>query len=60
MGFRRFLVCLLPLLAGAAHAQDDRKVVSPDGQLEFRLFTTLPAGAQLNSLAYQVRLRGSC
>jgi alpha-glucosidase len=58
MGFRRFLVCLLPLLAGAAHAQDDRKVVSPGGQLEFRLFTTLPAGAQLNSLAYQVRLRG--
>ena len=58
MAFRRFLVCLLPLLAGAAHAQDDRKVVSPDGQLEFRLFTTLPAGAQLNSLAYQVRLRG--
>ena len=58
MGFRRFLVCLLPLLAGAAHAQDDRKVVSPDGQLEFRLFTTLPAGAQLNSLAYQLSLRG--
>jgi len=58
MAFRRFLVCLLPLLAGAAHAQDDRKVVSPGGQLEFRLFTTLPAGAQLNSLAYQVRLHG--
>ena len=58
MAFRRFLVCLLPLLVGAAQAQDDRKVVSPGGQLEFRVFTTLPAGAQLNSLAYQVRLRG--
>jgi alpha-glucosidase len=58
MGFRRFLVCLLPLLVGAAHAQDDRRVVSPNGQLELRLFTTLPAGAQLNSLAYQVRLHG--
>jgi alpha-glucosidase len=58
MGFRRFLVCVLPLLVGAAQAQDDRKVVSPDGRLEFRLFTTLPAGAQLNSLAYQVRLGG--
>jgi alpha-glucosidase len=58
MGFRRFLVCLLPLLAGAAQAQDDRKAASPDGQLEFRLFTTLPAGAQLNSLAYQVRWHG--
>ena len=52
------LLCLLPLLAGAAHAQDDRRVVSPDGRLEFRLFTTLPAGAQLNSLAYQVRRDG--
>ena len=59
MGFRKFLVCLLPLLAGAVHAQDERKVVSPDGQLEFRLFTTLPAGAQLNSLAYQVRWHGA-
>jgi alpha-glucosidase len=58
MVLRRFLACLLPLLAGAAHAQDDRKVVSPNGQLEFRLFTTLPAGAQLNSLAYQVRWQG--
>jgi alpha-glucosidase len=52
------LLCLLPLLAGAAHAQDDRKIISPDGRLEFRLFTTLPADAQLNSLAYQVRRDG--
>ena len=59
MGLRNFLVCLLPLFAGAAHAQDERKVVSPDGQLEFRLFTTLPHGAQLNSLAYQVRWHGT-
>jgi hypothetical protein len=58
MAFWKFLVCLPPLLAGAVPAQDELRVVSPDGQLEFRLFTTLPAGAQLNSLAYQVRLRG--
>jgi hypothetical protein len=58
MAFRKFLVCLLPLLAGAAQAQDEGKVVSPDGKLEFRLFTALPVGAQLNSLAYQVRLDG--
>ena len=58
MRVRKFLLCLLPLVAGAAHAQDDRTVVSPDGQVEFRLFTTLPAGAQINSLAYQVRLHG--
>ncbi len=42
--FRR-LACLLPLLAGAAHAQDERRVVSPDGQLEFRLFTAVPEGS---------------
>ena len=58
MTFRKFLLCLLPLLAGAAHAQDEPRVVSPNGQLEFRLFTTLPAGDQLNSLAYQVRQHG--
>ncbi|HUB82642.1 MAG TPA: glycoside hydrolase family 97 N-terminal domain-containing protein [Bryobacteraceae bacterium] len=54
----KFLLCLLPLAAGAAHAQDDRTVASPDGRLEFRLFTTLPPGNQLNSLAYQIRRDG--
>ena len=58
MAFRKLLLCLLPLLAGAAHAQDEQRVVSPNGQLEFRLFTTLPEGDQLNSLAYQVRWHG--
>ncbi len=54
----RFLACLLPLFLGAAHAQDERRVVSPDGQLEFRLFTFMPPGNGLNTLAYQVRLHG--
>jgi|ERR1017187_4547454 hypothetical protein len=58
MGFQNFLVCLLPLLVGAAHAQDERRVVSPDGQLEFRLFTVLPEGSGLNTLAYRVLWRG--
>jgi alpha-glucosidase len=58
MGCRKFLLCLLPLLAGAVHAQDERRVVSPDGQLEFRLFTVLPEGSGLNTLAYQVWLGG--
>jgi alpha-glucosidase len=58
MGFRRSLLCLLPLLAGAAHAQDVLKAVSPDGQLEFRLFAVMPAGSGLNTLAYQVWLHG--
>jgi alpha-glucosidase len=54
----KFLVCLLPLLVGAAHSQDLRRVVSPDGQLEFRLFTFMPQGNGLNTLGYQVWLRG--
>jgi alpha-glucosidase len=54
----KFLVCLLPLLMGAAHAQDPRSIVSPDGQLAFHLFTFLPEGNGLNTLAYQVLLRG--
>ena len=54
----KFVVCLLPLLVGAAYAQDERRIVSPDGQLEFRLFTALPEGSVLNCLAYQVLLGG--
>lgn len=54
----RHVACLLPFLAVAAHAQDDRKVVSPDGNLEFRLFTAVPEGSGMNCLAYQVWLRG--
>jgi alpha-glucosidase len=53
----KFLACLL-LLMGAVHAQDERSVKSPDGQLEFRLFTALPENSILNCLAYQVWLRG--
>jgi hypothetical protein len=52
------LACALSLFAEVAHAQDDRKVVSPDGQLEFRLFTSVPEGSNLNCLAYQIWLRG--
>jgi hypothetical protein len=54
----KVLACLLPLLAGAAHAQDERSVKSPDGRLEFRLFTALPDGSILNCLAYQLWLSG--
>ena len=54
----RLLACAILLLAGSAHAQDARTVVSPDGQLEFRLFTRVPEGNTLNSLAYQVWRRG--
>ncbi len=47
--------CLVSL---PACAQDERSVKSPDGQLEFRLFTALPDDAILNSLAYQVWWQG--
>jgi len=59
MTLRQFVVCLLPLLAGAAHAQDLQRVVSPDGQLEFRLFIVMPEGHGINSLAYQVWRHGN-
>ncbi len=57
MGLKTVLLALL-LASGAAQAQDDRSVKSPDGQLEFRLFTALPDDSILNCLAYQVWLRG--
>ena len=53
----RFALCLL-LSAAFAQAQDERTIKSPDGQLEFRLFTRLPDDAILNSLAYQIWLQG--
>lgn len=58
MTLSKFLACALALMTGAAHAQDPRRVVSPDGKLEFRLFTAVPEGSIMNCLAYQVWLRG--
>lgn len=49
-------LCLVSL---PARAQDERSVKSPDGEVEFRLFTALPDGSILNCLAYQVWLRGN-
>lgn len=46
------------MCAGAAHAQDERRVLSPDGQLEFRLFVAQSPDGALPQLAYQVRHRG--
>lgn len=46
------------LLLSAAFAQDERRVVSPDGQIEFRILIALPAPAALNQIAYQVRFHG--
>jgi alpha-glucosidase len=48
------LLFALTFLCPAAHATDDRAVKSPDGKLEFRLFSSLPEGSILSCLAYQV------
>lgn len=52
------LLVVLCFCAWNVEAQDERSVKSPDGQLEFRLFTALPEGSILNCLAYEVRLHG--
>lgn len=48
----------LVLCAGNARAQDERRVVSPNGQLEFRLFVSPSGNRELAQLAYQVIYRG--
>ena len=54
---RAFLISLL-LLPVALQAQDERRVVSPNGQIEFRLFVAQPEGALWGRIAYQVSLGG--
>jgi hypothetical protein len=44
--------------AASAQAQDERRVVSPDGGTEFRLFVSQPGSNGLPQLAYQVRRGG--
>jgi hypothetical protein len=49
---------LVLLFAVAARAQDERRVVSPNGRTEFRLFVSHPGTNGLPQLAYQVRRGG--
>jgi hypothetical protein len=51
---------LLPLLClcNAALSQDERRVVSPDGRLEFHLFVNTQETSNLARVAYQVRVPG--
>ncbi len=46
---------LMLVCQDAALGQDERRVLSPDGRLEFRIFITTPEDSQLSRLAYQVR-----
>ena len=53
---RLIVACVLLLWAAAtAFSQDERRIVSPDGQVEFRILIALPEPAALNQLAYEVR-----
>lgn len=59
---RRSLLALL-LLPLAIHAEvlekdDERRVVSPNGQFEFRIFVGHPAGALWTRIGYQLDYRG--
>ena len=53
---RAFVLLLLLCAVGAA--QDERRVVSPNGQVEFRLFLAQPEGGFLPRLAYLVNYQG--
>jgi alpha-glucosidase len=54
---RAFLIALL-VLPFTLKAQDESRVVSPNGQLEFRLFVAQPQGALWGRIGYQVFFRG--
>jgi alpha-glucosidase len=49
-----FTALLLPL---ALQGQDERRVLSPNGQFEFRLFVAQPDGALFSRIGYQVFYR---
>jgi hypothetical protein len=46
------------LFGGAALAQDERRVTSPNGQIEFRLFIATQTDSNLSRLAYEVFYQG--
>lgn len=54
----RWAILALVLLSGRAPAQDERRVKSPNGRLEFRLFISQPGSGGLPQLAYQVIDKG--
>jgi alpha-glucosidase len=55
---QRALLIALLVLPFTLKAQDERRVVSPNGQTEFRLFVAQPEGALWGRIGYQVFLRG--
>lgn len=55
---RRFFLVALLLTPWALKAQDERRVISPNGQFEFRIFVGQPKGALWARIGYQVMFRG--
>jgi alpha-glucosidase len=55
---RRARACLILLLSFTLKAQDERRVISPNGQLDFRLFVAQPKGALWGRVGYQVFIAG--
>lgn len=53
----RICLTLLAVL-GAAQAQDERRVQSPDGRLEFRIFVAQPEAGSLYRLGYRLLENG--
>ncbi len=54
--FRRSIAFVF--LTCAAFAQDERRVTSPNGQLEFRLFIATQSNSNLSRIAYEVFFQG--
>jgi alpha-glucosidase len=48
----------LVLLASIVRAQDERRVTSPNGQIEFRLFIATQENSNLSRIAYEVFFQG--
>ena len=48
----------LVLLGSVALAQDERRISSPNGQVEFRLFISTQADSSLSRIAYEVFSKG--
>lgn len=53
-----FLITAAVIAVCPAFALDERRVVSPDGQVEFRLFVGSQPESSLSRVAYQLRYRG--
>jgi len=53
-----FRLLVLVALACAAFAQDERRITSPNGQIEFRLFIAVQESNNLPRIAYEVYYRG--